>query len=446
MPTFDKPRFLFALVGALAVGEWTATGLRASLARAAADRRVRVPGLFARVLSRFPTSPGYGPLLAFLATDTGLTRALDRLADQPPSPPAHRPAMGEPPPRLGTLAIPRLPTATALAEWLGVGPRRLLWYADISGRNRKHPPGPRRTYRHRWLAKPGGRSRLLEIPNARLKKIQRKILAEILDPVPAHPAAHGFRPGRSAITNAQQHCAREVVIKFDLVDFFPSVPAARVCRLFRTIGYPATVARLLAGLCSTRLPSDVWEARPNPAADGSDRATWLRFSERHLPQGAPTSPAVANLAAHRLDRRLAGLAKRLDATYTRYADDLTFSGSLELARRAKRLAHLVAVVAGEEGFELNFRKTRIMRRTVRQTVTGVVVNARPNVPRAEFDRLKAILTNCARHGPANQNRGNHPDFRAHLAGKVAHLAAVNPARGRKLWALFDRIAWGESHS
>jgi hypothetical protein len=282
---------------------------------------------------------------------------------------------------------------------------------------------------------------LLEIPNARLKKIQRKILAEILDQVPAHPAAHGFRPGRSAITNAQLHCSREVVVKFDLSDFFPSVPAARVCRLFRTIGYPDAVSRLLTGLCTTRLPSDVWGARPNPAADGSDRATWLRFSERHLPQGAPTSPALANLTAHRLDRRLAGLAGRLDATYTRYADDLTFSGDATLARRAKRLAHLVAVVAGEEDFELNFRKTCVMRRTARQMVTGVVVNARPNLRRAEFDRLKAILTNCVRRGSAGQNRDRHPDFRAHLAGKVAHLAAVNPTRGRKLWALFDRIAW-----
>jgi RNA-directed DNA polymerase len=80
----------------------------------------------------------------------------------------------------------------------------------------------------------------------------------------------------------------------------------------------------------------------------------------------------------------------------------------------------------------------------RQTVTGVVVNARPNLPRAEFDRLKAILTNCVRHGAANQNRDRHPDFRAHLAGKVAHLASVHPARGRKLWALFDKIAWDNS--
>ncbi len=221
----------------------------------------------------------------------------------------------------------------------------------------------------------------------------------------------------------------------------PSVPVGRVHALFRTLGYPRPVVRLLASLCTTRLPAQVWKARPDPAPDGSDHSTWQRLSARHLPQGAPTSPAIANLVAFRLDCRLAGLAAALDATYTRYADDLTFSGGPELARTAGRLAHLVAIIAGEESFTLSFSKTRIERRAGRQTVTGVIVNVRPNLPRAEFDRLKAILTNCVRHGPAGQNRGCHKDFRAHLSGKVAHLSAIHPARGRKLWGLFDRIAW-----
>jgi hypothetical protein len=443
MAHFDPSRFLFALAGSLAAGEWTAKGMREGLARVAAERPIRVQGLFARVLARFPASPDYRPLLAFLVADAGLARALDRALWLPALPRRRgkRPAMAPPPPRLAGIAIPAIATEAALAAWLGVHAQQLRWYADVAGRNHKHPAGPLRPYRHRWLAKPGGRTRLLEIPKVRLKQLQRTILAEILDRVPAHAAAHGFVPGRSAITNAAAHCGRTVVIRFDLRDFFPSICAARVFRLFRTIGYPPTVARLLAGLCTTRLPADVWEARPHRVLDGSDRAERLRFAERHLPQGAPTSPAIANLAAHRLDRRLAGVAKRLDATYTRYADDLTFSGDVELARGVKRLAHLVAIVAGEEGFELNFRKTRVMRRGGRQAVTGIVVNARTNLPRAEYDRLKAILTNCVRHGPAGQNRGGRPDFRAHLAGKIAHFAAVNPARGRQLWVLFDRIAW-----
>ncbi|HEY8506479.1 MAG TPA: hypothetical protein VIL46_17990 [Gemmataceae bacterium] len=80
-----------------------------------------------------------------------------------------------------------------------------------------------------------------------------------------------------------------------------------------------------------------------------------------------------------------------------------------------------------------------MRRSVRQQVAGIVLNARPNIGRRAFDRLKAVLTNCARRGPAGQNREGHADFRAHLAGKVAYVSMVNPGRGRKLRRLFDRI-------
>lgn len=398
------------------------------------------------MLTAFPDVPEYEKLLTFLEADAQLDRTFRASGDDHEGYPIRQlfvpPAvMGRPPAAAGPVALPPLPTEHALAEWLGVTPGRLRWYADITGRNRKHPPGPLRTYCHRWVPKRGGKLRLLEIPKPGLKRLQRKILADILNQIPPHPAAHGFRRGRSIITNATTHCGKQVVLRFDLTDFFPSVPAARVARIFRTFGYPETVARLLTGLCTTRLPSDVWNARPNPLLDGSDHAVWQRLASRHLPQGAPTSPALANLAAFRLDRRLMKLASRLGADYTRYADDLTFSGGDELARRGKRFAVLVAAIAAEEGFTLNYRKTRVLRRGGRQHVTGVVVNVRPNVLRAEFDEIKAILTNCVRHGPSSQNRENRADFRAYLAGRISHVAVVNPARGRKLWVIFDRISW-----
>jgi RNA-directed DNA polymerase len=235
-----------------------------------------------------------------------------------------------------------------------------------------------------------------------------------------------------------------VVINFDLKDFFPSVIVGRVYALLRTLGYSSAVAKLLAGLCTTRLPRDIWDVRPDPASDGTDHSQWQRLGSRHLPQGAPTSPAIANLVAHRLDCRLSGLAADLDATYTRYADDLTFSGGPELARCARRLTILLAQITEEEGFHLNHSKTRVQRQGGRQTVTGIVVNARPNLPRSEFDRLKAILTNCVRHGPATQNKDNHSDYRAHLMGKVAQFGAINTVRGQKLWELFDRIIWPQN--
>jgi hypothetical protein len=177
---------------------------------------------------------------------------------------------------------------------------------------------------------------------------------------------------------------------------------------------------------------------------GADFLARQQLITRHLPQGAPTSPALANLAAHRLDRRLCGLAGSCGAEYTRYADDLTFSGGADLSRSRKRVETVLAVIAHEEGFALNHRKTLSMRSGRCQHVTGVVVNVRPNIRRAEFDRLKAILTNCVRHGPATQNRSGVPDFRAHLAGKLAQVKSLHPQRAEKLFRVFQQIKWDET--
>ncbi len=112
-----------------------------------------------------------------------------------------------------------------------------------------------------------------------------------------------------------------------------------------------------------------------------------RLATPHLPQGAPTSPALANLVAFHLDARLTGLAARIGARYSRYADDLTFSADHYL-----RPPHdMIATIAREEGFRVNAAKTRLMARGSRQRVTGIVVNAHPNISRAEYDRLKAII-------------------------------------------------------
>ena len=437
----QQERFLRNLAAAFLTSDWDAKSLR-DVARQATGKSLRwMPALVNRVLKEFPTKPDFEQMLGFLNTDVRL-----RLACRSKSlsvcmifvPPR---VMTAPPAAAGALDLPQLATEGALAEWLGVVPEKMLWYADPAGRNRKHPAGPLRTYRYRWVAKPGGRARLLEIPNVKLKQLQRKILADLLDRIPLHPAAHGFRPGHSIVTNASVHCGKRVVVRFDLADFFPGVSATRVYRIFRTFGYPERVARLLTGFCTTSIPYDVWQSRPNPATDGSDHAVGQQFASRHLPQGAPTSPALANLAAYPLDRRLFKLAASMDADYTRYADDLTFSGGDELARGVMRLVALVAVIVQEEEFKLNARKTRVMPRSIRQRVTGVVVNVKPNVARAEYDILKATLTNCIRHGTTTQNRESRPDFRAHLSGRIAHVAAINAVRGRKLWLRFDQITW-----
>jgi len=159
----------------------------------------------------------------------------------------------------------------------------------------------------------------------------------------------------------------------------------------------------------------------------------------HLPQGAPTSPGLANLAAVVLDRRLVSYAAVLGVKYTRYADDLTFSGSADLSTR--RLVRAVTTIAQDEGFALNTAKTRVRPAATRQLVTGVVVNSRPGVPREQREQLRAVLHEAAVHGVEVANRARHPDFRAHLNGRVGWVEAVNPLQGSRLRRQFDTIAW-----
>jgi len=147
------------------------------------------------------------------------------------------------------------------------------------------------------------------------------------------------------------------------------------------------------------------------------------------------------MCAYRMDCRLAGLAQASGGVYTRYADDLAFSGTAAFERSVERFAAHVAAIATEEGFAVNHRKTRVMRRGVRQHLAGLVVNQAVSIPRVEFDRLKATLTNCIRNGPKNENRENIPHFRAHLEGRVAFVAMIQPERGMKLRRLFEAIQW-----
>ncbi len=326
-----------------------------------------------------------------------------------------------------TWHIPQIATVGALGDFLALTPKDLEWFADLHGLNRKGNPRLRH-YHYRVLTKQSGTIRLIEAPKPRLKELQRKILAEILEKIPPHPAVHGFLKGHSIKTFVTPHTGQRVVLKMDLEDFFPSISGARVQALFRTMGYPENVADRLGGICTTVAPRDIWKAHD-------------LYTQSHLPQGAPTSPALANLCAWRVDCRLSGLAKSAGAIYTRYADDLAFSGAESFERSVERFSTHVAAILYEHDFSVHHRKTRIMRQSVRQHLAGLVANQRVNVRRSDFDRLKATLTNCIRHCPGSQNREAHPHFRQHLQGKVAFVESINPAKGNRLRALFDQISW-----
>ncbi|MBS8229246.1 RNA-directed DNA polymerase [Vannielia litorea] len=211
---------------------------------------------------------------------------------------------------------------------------------------------------------------------------------------------------------------------FDLANFFPSIRRPRIRGLFRSLGYPQAVSDHLAALCTNVTPSRVQGRLAPPER--------LLYRSPHLPQGAPTSPALANHAAYKLDRRLAGLARSLGANYGRYADDLSFSGDRAIAAA---LLRAVPEIVADEGFRLNPAKTRINARTSRQTVTGIVVNQHLNLRRETFDELKAIIHAC---GKPEDTRLTDAAFQAQLIGRLDWAARLNPPRGRKLKALLAK--------
>lgn len=341
----------------------------------------------------------------------------------------------------GTETLPRIETVKELAQWLGVDVPFLLWMADLKDRNRRQKTSALQHYSLRVLTKLNGGVRLVEAPKQHLRHLQRAILRGILDLVPAHDAVHGFRKGRSIKSFAEPHANRKIVLRLDVKEFFPSISGPRVQAMFRTLGYPERVADLLGAVCTTTIPDAAWESVCEVLEPEEWQHLRVLYRRPHLPQGAPTSPALANLCALHMDKRLARFAETAGAVYTRYADDLAFSGEADFARSVERFAVHVATIAAQEGFRIQHRKTRLMRASVRQHLAGLTVNAGPNVSRVELDRLKAVLTNCVRHGVASQNRDGHDDFRAHLEGKVAFVAMVRPERAVRLRALLERIDW-----
>ena len=388
------------------------------------------------------TRPKRRDVIEFLRADDGLNYAKHKYKDKLRIAEwVTEPARMEPVRAAREWAVPRIESVGELAAWLNMSDTELEWFADLKRMNARSVTGELQHYHYRVLAKKSGNIRLIEAPKEKLRELQRVILREILEQIPAHAAAHGFVKRRSIKTFAAPHVGRRVVLRMDLRDFFPSISGPRVQALFRTVGYPDAVAERLGGICTNAAPRGIWKTlgkELDPLAMAEARAL---YAQPHLPQGAPTSPALANICSWRVDCRLSGLANAVGATYTRYADDLAFSGDEEFERRMERFALRVAVILHDEGFQVHHRKTRIMRQGVRQYLAGIVTNERLNVMRGDFDKLKAILTNCVRHGAESQNRERHPAFRQHLNGRVGFVEMVNPKKGTRLRRIYEKIEW-----
>jgi hypothetical protein len=192
-----------------------------------------------------------------------------------------------------------------------------------------------------------------------------------------------------------------------------------------------------AGLPVLAAPADVAQALGLPIA----RLRWLAF---HTEASTTThyvrftvpkkSGGTRELAARALDRRLSAIAQKLGWTYTRYADDLTFSASGEPATKAGDLLARLRHIAQDEGFAVNEEKTRVQRRSTAQAVTGVVVNEKPAAPRAMRRRLRAILHQAKKSGWTGANRNGEPRFEAKARGSVAYVAMLDAGQGHKLKA------------
>jgi hypothetical protein len=320
--------------------------------------------------------------------------------------------------------MPALESAETLAKALGVPVSRLRWFAF----HREVDTG---THYQSWqIPKRDGGQRTITAPKKELKAAQRWVLANVVERLPVHGAAHGFVAGRSILTNALAHRGADVVVKVDVKDFFPSVTWRRVKGLLRKGGLEEHAATLLS-LLATEAPREVVQFR--------GKTLYVAKGPRALPQGAPTSPALTNALCLRLDKRVSAMAKRLGFTYTRYADDLTFSWRRAKGAKGKAqadapiavlLARVKSILAAE-GFTLHPEKTRVLRKGTRQRVTGLVVNEAPEgvpaarVPRDVVRRLRAAIHNREKGKP-----GREGETLEQLKGMAAFIHMTDPAKGR----------------
>jgi len=253
-------------------------------------------------------------------------------------------------------------------------------------------------YRQFDIRKRSGGVRTISEPLPSLKEIQRWILENILEKIEVHPAAKGFVRNKSIRDNARFHRNQPKLLSMDIEDFFGSINKSMINAIFNKIGYSAAVSKLLTELCS------LYDS---------------------LPQGAPTSPALSNIVCRSLDKRFLGFALKNGFRYTRYADDISFSGDLPVGS----LIQFVRKVLNEHGFQVNDAKTRLMHKGRQQKVTGIIVNEKLQAPRLIRRKLRQEVFFIKKFGLDTHlrnrqiSKGNHIKF---LIGRANYIVNVNP--------------------
>lgn len=221
----------------------------------------------------------------------------------------------------------------------------------------------RKYYKPFYISKKSGGSREIIAPIRGLKNVQRRILRQILYNnkfYRIHSYAYGFRRGKSIISNAYQHSKKNLILKLDIKDFFPSIKYDRIKEMFDYLGMNSKVSKYITEL--------------------------VTFNEK-LPQGAPTSPYISNMVCKKLDTRLFRYARKCRIKYSRYADDLTFSGN---SINGKFIGGVIRIIK-DEGFSINYNKKRIIGQGAKQIVTGLVVNEKVGIGRKKYRLIRSLI-------------------------------------------------------
>lgn len=298
------------------------------------------------------------------------------------------------------------------------------------------------------VAAPPRKYRTICVPRPPIMRVQRWIAQNILNEVDPHPASFAFTPKRDLVGAAWRHTEAKWLLKMDVRHFFESVSERRVFWVFRTLGYTALLSFQMARLCTRLTPHGALDPRRS-AGRGRAGLPYRQHPQGHLPQGAPTSPMLANLVMRPLDRRIEDLAQRLGWTYTRYADDLAFSRRDVSGRAAAmRLAKVVEHELAQFGLVHHRGKTSLVPPGARKVLLGVLVDSsRPTLTRAFRNNIETHLyalasskIGAAAH-KANRGFASGIGMRRHIEGLIAFAHQVDRAYGAKLYAQFNAIDW-----
>lgn len=295
-------------------------------------------------------------------------------------------------------------------------------------------------YKRYKLRKKRGGYRVIQSPESELKYLQKWILLNVLEKIPSHTNCKGFDKGTSIKQNAQEHLNSECILKIDLLRFYDSINEKRVYGIFRSLGYQKNLAVSMAKICTIK-PSRtmLYSFKKN---EQRLKQEILEGEQGLLPQGACTSPKLSNLILRRLDHRLAKLCEKNELKYTRYADDLTFSGQEEKLRSAKKVIYKII---RDEKFHVNYGKTQFLKRGSRFFVTGLSVhNDEVRVPKRFKKEIEHHLYHCNTNGVVAHIRKNNitnRNFKDWLLGCICFVNSVEPDQGAKYFEEYNKINW-----